>query len=77
MEVLRGTLDRGPMKHRIGSCIWDNVKDPLRSFGAPFVLMAMSQGVWSVPSEGNNCHSYFRKVYISNVRKYVIALHRL
>ena len=32
MGVLRGTLDRGPLKHQIGSCIWDNVKDPIRSF---------------------------------------------
>ena len=38
LGVLRGTLDRGPLKHRIGSCIWDNVKDPIRSFRAPFVL---------------------------------------
>ena len=38
MGVLRGTLDRGPLKHQIGSCIWDNVKDPIRSFRAPFVL---------------------------------------
>ena len=36
--VLRGTLDRGPLKHQIGSCIWDNVKDPMRSFRAPFVV---------------------------------------
>ena len=27
MGVLRGTLDRGPLKNQIGSCIWDNVKD--------------------------------------------------
>ena len=26
--------------------------------------------------EGNNAHSNFLKVYISSVRKYVIALHR-
>ena len=38
MGVLRGTLDRGPLKYQIGSCIWDNVKDPIRSFRAPFVL---------------------------------------
>ena len=38
MGVLRDTLDRGPLKHRIWSCIWDNVKDPIRSFRAPFVL---------------------------------------
>ena len=29
MGVLQGTLDRGPLKHEIGSCIWDNVKDPI------------------------------------------------
>ena len=37
MGVLRGTPDRGPLKHQRGSCIWDNVKDPIRSFRAPFV----------------------------------------
>ena len=37
-RVLRGTLGRGPLNNQIGSCIWDNVKDPIRSFKAPFVL---------------------------------------
>ena len=51
MGVLRSTLDMGPLKHRIGSCIWDNVKDPIRSFRAPFVLR-----VWSVGSPNQNWH---------------------
>ena len=41
MGVLRGTLDRGPLKHQIGSCIWDTVKDPIRSFRASFVLRVL------------------------------------
>ena len=64
MGVLRGTLDRGPLKHQIGSFIWDNVKHPIRSFRAPFVLflecspriLSRDRGVqsWSVGSSSNS-----------------------
>ena len=38
MGVRQGTLDRGSLKHRIGSCIWDTMTDNIRAFRAPFVL---------------------------------------
>ena len=50
--VLRGTLDRGPLKHRVGSCLWDNVKGPIRSFRAPFVLRVYDY--WSLHVETNS-----------------------
>ena len=38
MGVRQGTLDRGPLKHRIGTCIWDNMTDNIWAFRAPLIL---------------------------------------